>query len=471
MALVTPWVVSPRGPARNRVGRPPDGFAASAPLGLRVGRGVTSTRRRSDDQCRVVPGRALPGNAGRDGADSGASSGTDTPAGHADIPCLPRHSAPEPPPGQTGLTATTEVCSGADPRSTPPPGVESHHIARLGAAHKASRDVGAAGRCPAGAVLGRWVGVRDLGVRWSPRGTATYRADVRSFIATNPRAFLLGAFGYPQALQVAPGSYPQALVGSPWTSHSGAMSNWWSGFTDVVVPAKCAGCERRGGVLCDRCRVPLTKDTAHRVRPVPTPAALPEVYAVAGYWGSTRAALIAHKERGVLALARPLGTALAVAVRVALQSRPQRTGRAGARPTLLVPVPSARRSIHARGHDPTLRIALAAAKELRRGGLPIRVVRLLRQCRDVADQAELSAQQRWANLSGALVARAGWLRRDGPEVVLADDLLTTGASLAEASRAVTAAGGQVAGAAVVASPCLVGRSVFKTMNGRRNESG
>jgi predicted amidophosphoribosyltransferase len=117
-----------------------------------------------------------------------------------------------------------------------------------------------------------------------------------------------------------------------------------------------------------------------------------------------------------------------------------------------VPVPSARRAVAARGHDPVRRMALAAAGELRRGGRPARVLPVLRQRRTVADQAGLDARRRWANLAGALgtVAGAGRLLEEGP-VVVVDDLVTTGASLAEAARALGRAGGRVAGAAVVAA--------------------
>ncbi|WP_455680728.1 ComF family protein [Streptomyces pseudovenezuelae] len=106
-------------------------------------------------------------------------------------------------------------------------------------------------------------------------------------------------------------------------------------------------------------------------------------------------------------------------------------------PVLLVPVPSARRAVRARGHDPARRIALAAAGELRRAGMPARVVAVLRQRRWVADQSGLNSRQRLDNLAGALtvVPGGGRLLAEGL-VVLVDDLMTTGASLTEAARAV-----------------------------------
>jgi predicted amidophosphoribosyltransferase len=173
------------------------------------------------------------------------------------------------------------------------------------------------------------------------------------------------------------------------------------------------------------------------------------VYAAAPYADEVRAALLAHKERGVLALTAPLGAALAGAVRAGLREARAAPGGAGAGdaggprargPVLLVPVPSARRTVRTRGHDPARRIALAAAGELRRTGAPVRVLAVLRQRYAVADQSGLDARRRLDNLAGALavVPGGGGLLRGGT-VVLVDDLMTTGASLAEAARAVRAA--------------------------------
>ncbi|WP_128428887.1 ComF family protein [Streptomyces cyaneus] len=215
------------------------------------------------------------------------------------------------------------------------------------------------------------------------------------------------------------------------------MRGWWQDLTDLVLPAECGGCARPRTVLCPECRAVLSGTVPSRVLPVPEPSGLPVVHAAARYADEVRAVLLAHKERGALALAAPLGTALAGAVRAGL--REAGFGSADA-PVLLVPVPSARGAVRARGHDPARRIALAAAGELRRAGTPARVLAVLRQRRAVADQSGLNSRQRLENLAGALtVAPGGGRLLAGAPVVLVDDLMTTGASLAEAARAVRAA--------------------------------
>ena len=199
---------------------------------------------------------------------------------------------------------------------------------------------------------------------------------------------------------------------------------------DLVLPRECAGCRRPGRALCAACAAELGPPFRHR--PDPCPAGLPPLVAAATYAGAVRAALLAHKERGRLGLARPLGAALGAAVRE-LEPPPG---------VLLVPVPSSPAAVRERGHDHARRLAAAAAR-----GVPsARAVPLLAVARRVADQSGLSSAQRAANLSGALRARR---RLAGCTVVVVDDVVTTGATLVEATRALSAAGATVLGAAVV----------------------
>ncbi|MEU1370946.1 ComF family protein [Streptomyces sp. NPDC005803] len=214
------------------------------------------------------------------------------------------------------------------------------------------------------------------------------------------------------------------------------MRGWWREIAGLVLPVDCGGCGRTRTELCEECAAQLYGGAPRRVRPDPEPTGLPVVHAAAGYEHAVRAVLLAHKERGALRLAGAVGRALAGAVRAGAGVSP------GEGPLLLVPVPSARRAVAARGHDPARRIALAAAAQLRRSGTSARVAAVLRQRRPVADQSGLGARERRANLAGALgvVAGGGRLLAAG-RVVLVDDLLTTGASLAEAARAIDGAGG------------------------------
>ncbi|MCX4748712.1 phosphoribosyltransferase family protein [Kitasatospora sp. NBC_01287] len=220
---------------------------------------------------------------------------------------------------------------------------------------------------------------------------------------------------------------------------------------DLLLPTACAGCGEPGGQLCLDCRALLAGLRGAPAGPEPAPAGLPPLHSCAGYRDPLRGLLLTHKERGALRLAGPLGMVLAAAVRSALAAeRPP--GDAGARPLLLVPVPSARRAVRARGHDATRRLARCAAHRLNRSGLPCRVAPVLRQRRAVVDQAGLGAEQRRANLHQALaVPPLFQTALSGRQLVLVDDLVTTGASLAEAARALRAAGAPALAAATVAA--------------------
>ncbi|MBQ1119569.1 ComF family protein [Streptomyces sp. B15] len=251
------------------------------------------------------------------------------------------------------------------------------------------------------------------------------------------------------------------------------MSRSWQGLrreiAGLVLPMGCAGCgrPRERDRLCDECSSVLNGAVPRRVWPSRVPSGLPRVYGALTYTGEARAALLAHKERGALGLAAPLGAVLARAVlpashvpetpahasvptAPARRGPPSRDGGPSPRrrvPVTLVPVPSTRRAVAGRGHDPVRRMAREAARVLRRRGMAVRVLPVLRQRRRVVDQSGLTAAQRTANLAGALEMVPGGVRLLGAgRVVLVDDVMTTGASLAEAARAL----GGVASAAVLA---------------------
>jgi predicted amidophosphoribosyltransferase len=198
---------------------------------------------------------------------------------------------------------------------------------------------------------------------------------------------------------------------------------------DLVLPRTCAGCALPGRVLCRRCASLLARPRLATPRRVPW--GFPPTVAAGAYRGPVRPAVIAFKERDRPELARPLGTALALAVAAVACGVPDRRG-----PLLLVPVPSSRAALRTRGRDHVRELTRHAVTELRAAGVPASEARLLRRRGRVQDSAALSAAQRRANLAGTFLLDGGRRRpAPGALLVLVDDVVTSGATLTEAAAA------------------------------------
>lgn len=221
-------------------------------------------------------------------------------------------------------------------------------------------------------------------------------------------------------------------------------------FVDLVLGSSCVGCRAPGRFLCGPCRRDLPVEAAARW-PTPTPAGLAPPYSAAAYDGTLRAMVLAHKERRVLALARPLGDVLAMVVDAVLDDAGVAPGEA----VVLVPVPSRPGVVRQRGHDPTHAMVRRAVRALDRSGRQAATARLLRTRPGVLDQSGLDAGARAANLAGSMATSPRALRRlahaPAAHVVLCDDVLTTGATLREAQRALESVGIRVLAAATVAA--------------------
>jgi predicted amidophosphoribosyltransferase len=234
------------------------------------------------------------------------------------------------------------------------------------------------------------------------------------------------------------GFHTPQLVRSPapiLVAHSRDVGTSWAAVAELFLGASCA------------CRAALA-GIPRSTTPTPCPLGFPRTWTAGHYDGVVRSVLLAHKERGQLALARPLGDVLARVIENAaqvLEDDPY-----GSR--ILIPVPSTRRRVRDRGHDPLMRITRVAAGRSRRRGGDAAVLPVLRQRRHVADQAELDSAGRRANLAGSLWVpdRLRRLVRDRP-VVLVDDVVTTGATLTEGARALYEAGAADVVAATIAA--------------------
>jgi predicted amidophosphoribosyltransferase len=223
---------------------------------------------------------------------------------------------------------------------------------------------------------------------------------------------------------------------------------------DLVLPGACAGCatERvplRYGV-CDPCAAALEALRPFRTAPTPPPPGMPGCVAVGPYAGELRGVLLAYKERGRHALARPLGALLATAIaRVTHRDLPVR----------VVPVPSTAAAVRERHGDHMRLLATHAVRRLRAAGWHAELTPLLRAL-PREDSSSLSVPERAAAAESSLRIRPGRiavLRRGSPRagtLVVVDDIVTTGATLAAVAHRLEEANVQVTAAAVLASTRL-----------------
>lgn len=223
---------------------------------------------------------------------------------------------------------------------------------------------------------------------------------------------------------------------------------------DLILPANCAGCDadrvRLTAGVCAACAGALEALRPFRTAPSPPPPGFPRCVAVGAYQGPLRGALLTYKERGRHRLARPLGALLATAV---AEMVPR------GRPVTLVPAPSTAAAVRERGGDHMTRLAGQAALRLRAAGWEAGVSRLLRAA-PRPDSASLDPAGRRAAAESSLRIRSrriGFSRPSQPipgTLVVVDDIVTTGATLAAATRRLKEAEMQVAGAATLAATRL-----------------
>ena len=212
---------------------------------------------------------------------------------------------------------------------------------------------------------------------------------------------------------------------------------------DLAFPAACSGCGREGEPLCGECRPALDARLAlPGGTPIGLPADLPapllQLEWCAPFAGPVRAALHDLKYAGERRLAVPLGDALA-----------RRWARVGTGAQLVVPVPVHAERERRRGYDQAALIAAVAGERL---GLPVK--RALERQRATVAQFELGRDERAANVDGAFRLRAsqpGVARAiSGQWVLLVDDVVTTGATLAACANALERGGALAVSAIAVA---------------------
>ena len=235
------------------------------------------------------------------------------------------------------------------------------------------------------------------------------------------------------------------------------FDDWVAAAGDLLLGASCPGCELPWWGLCSTCRQELGDRQPFVAVPAPRPDGFPLTVTSSPYDQLLRRLINAHKERQALILTRVLAERLALSVHALLRHRSYAAG------IVLVPIPSAARTVRQRGFDATSAMARTAARRLH-ARHPATVRSVLVQSRPVADQAGLGARARQQNLAGAFR-----LRRPitAGAVVIVDDLVTTGNSITEAARVLREAGIPVLGAATVAATVRLRTSPWRTENSVR----
>ena len=167
------------------------------------------------------------------------------------------------------------------------------------------------------------------------------------------------------------------------------------------------------------------------------------VFALGRYAGARRQSVVAVKEHGRRDLVAPLAVALAAGVHRLL------TWRLVDPPLVVVPAPTRRAAARRRGGDPVAAIATAAVA----GHPGVTVVPALRMAALARDSVGLTSGARERNVAGRVRVRGSRLRLlpARGEVLLVDDIVTTGATMAESVRVLAAVGVPVAAVLVLAA--------------------
>ena len=206
---------------------------------------------------------------------------------------------------------------------------------------------------------------------------------------------------------------------------------------DLILPLQCGGCGAPATRWCDTCGKELSVAAQQPI--VVNPRIDPQipVFALGRYAGARRQAILAMKERGRGDLVAPLARVLAVGVHRLLVWGMVET------PLTIVPAPTRRWAARRRGGDPVTKVAMAAVA----GHPDISVVRALRMRALARDSVGLTTSARERNVAGRVLL-CNKLPRT--EVVVVDDVVTTGATARESVRVLQSAGTRVAAVLTIA---------------------
>jgi ComF family protein len=230
------------------------------------------------------------------------------------------------------------------------------------------------------------------------------------------------------------------------------LSSVRSAVEQLLLPAECLICH---GLLnprdATRIVCPLCRQRWRAVRPpwcercgqpephfgpcrlcAEWPAPLTSVRSAVWLDGGARQAVHGLKYGGLPRIADDLAAAMG-------RVRPETDG-----PSVLIPIPLAKKRLRERGYNQSEKLARALARQWR---IPV-LLDVLVRTRETPTQTALTPGTRLANVAGAFETRnvelgtgnSSAFRLPSSTLILVDDVFTTGATLAEAARALAQAG-------------------------------
>lgn len=177
------------------------------------------------------------------------------------------------------------------------------------------------------------------------------------------------------------------------------------------------------------------------------------VVSVAAYDGAMRRVVLAWKRQSTRSLTPVLARALAAALVPVV----------GGCSAMVVPVPPRSASIRRRGEDIVGRLARGVVEELNRSGGEAAVSPILEWVGDPGEQIGRDGRERRQALDRLMRARAPI----GGRIVILDDVITTGATVGEAVRALREASGRPAAHVQRATGAVLAASLAVRIADRR----
>lgn len=209
-------------------------------------------------------------------------------------------------------------------------------------------------------------------------------------------------------------------------------------FAELLWPARCIGCRMLGSDLCTRCLGTARKQEVQRLR---GHAYLDALVVAAPLKGIIETAVYALKYRGMRQLAVPLGdwTAGVIGLRRSTSTM------FGANP-LIVPVPLHVSRLRERDYN---QAALLARRLSMIAAMPLSESVLVRLRNTGSQVRTYSRIERLDNMRGAFSVTEAKTVTDR-DIVLVDDVCTTGATLEDCARALKESGARSVSAIVLA---------------------